>query len=339
VVGCGAIAEEHLPFLAASDLVDLEAVCDLSPTLAELARDHYGARRASTDVDEVLAEVRPDVVHVLSPPRTHPGLIRRAVAAGAHVICEKPLAPSADETLSLLQSARDADRDLVETRNVLFNDVVIRLDQAIAAGRVGEIREIDVALALDLANADVPLDGLGLPAGIAHDYLPHLAYLMLHVASWHEEPGEVVGTIRNCSGAPELGFDHVDVLISLGHVRARLRISPDVTPSGMRVTVRGTKGSLEADIYQPYLRHEGVPWVGNRSPFGFMVQGAALIRAGGRNVRDRVLQHGTYHGMPRMLAALYEAWRDGRPLPISERDVLASAVLIDRIVELAGTSR
>jgi predicted dehydrogenase len=335
-VGCGAIAEEHLAFLGTSELVELAAVCDLSPALAEIARDRHGAGYASTDLDDVLIKVRPDVVHVLTPPRTHPDLIRRSLAAGAHVVCEKPLAPTADETRALLVSARAASRVLIETRNVLYNDVVLRFDRALADGRVGELREIDVSLALDLASADIPEGGLGLPAGIAHDYLPHLAYLLLHFAGSPEPPEIVAGTIDNLSGSPSIGFDHVDVLITLGHVRARLRISPDVVPGGMRVAVRGTNGSLEADIYQPYLRHEGPPWVGKLSPLDLVVQGATLIRAGGGNLRDRLLQHGTYHGMPRLLTDVYEALRDGRPSPVAEEDMQASATLIDRIVELAA---
>ena len=336
VIGCGAISEEHLRFLASAEIAELEAVCDLSPALAEIARDRHGARRAWTDVTVMLAEVRPDVVHVLAPPRTHPDLIRRSLAAGAHVICEKPLAPSAAETATLLKTAREAGRALIETRNLLYNDVVLEFDRALADGRVGEPREIDVSLALDLGHADVPQDGLGLPGGIAHDYLPHLAYLLLHFAG-HAQASDVLGTVRNTTGVSEIGYDHVDALLRLGDVRARLRISPDVLPSSMRVAVRGTGGSLEADMYQPYLRHEGPPWVGKWSPVDLVVQGAALARAGGRNLRDRLLQHGTYHGMGRMLAAVYTALRDGERLPISEADVMASALLIDRIVELAGT--
>ena len=76
-------------------------------------------------------------------------------------------------------SPRDAGRLLVETRNLLYNDVVLGFDRALADGRVGDIREVDVSLALDLNGADVPrAGGLGLPGGIAHDYLPHLAYLL-----------------------------------------------------------------------------------------------------------------------------------------------------------------
>jgi predicted dehydrogenase len=107
----------------------------------------------------------------------------------------------------------------------------------------------------------------------------------------------------------------------------------------MRVAVRGTRGSLEADMYQPYLRHEGPPWVGKWSPVDLVVQGIALARGGGRNIRDRLLQHGTYHGMGRMLAALYTALRDGGPAPVTEQDLMASATLIDRIVQLAEGDR
>lgn len=336
VIGCGAISDEHLRFLCDAPYVEIASVCDVSPALAEIARDRFGARRADTDVESMLAEVRPDVVHVLTPPRFHSELIRRSLAVGAHVVCEKPLAPTADETRALLRVAADADRVLVETRNLLYNDIVLALDRAISAGSVGEIREVDVSLALDLGSTDVGSGPVGLPAGVAHDYLPHLAYLMLHLAPELSDADDIVGTIGNLSGHEAIGADHVDAHISGAHVRARLRISPDVLPHSMRVAVRGTGGSLEADLYQPYLRREGPPWTGNRSPFGMMFEGARLAAAGGRNVRDRLLQHTTYHGMPRMLADVYDAIRTECAAPVAEQDMIASAVLIDRIVGLGG---
>lgn len=339
VIGCGAISEEHLHFLSSAETVQIEAVCDLSPALAETARDRYGAKRAHTDVDAMLTEMRPDVVHVLTPPHTHSDMVRRSIAAGAHVICEKPLAPSADETKALLRSANSAGKALVETRNLLYNDIVQEFDRAIAAGCVGEVREVDVSLALDLGNADIPPQRPSLPAGLAHDYLPHLAYIILHFAKSTADPAEVVGTVQNLSGRPEIGIDHIDALVSMGRIRGRLKISPDILPHSFRVTVRGTNGSLDADLYQPFLRHEGPPWVGKRAPLGLLVQGAQLIRAGARNVRNGLLQHGTYHGMAPMLAAVYEALRAGHPLPVTEVDMIASAMLIDHIVDLTQTRR
>lgn len=336
VVGCGAISDEHLPFLRDAPYAEIAAVCDLSLVLAEIARDRFGARRADTDVDVMLAEVRPEVVHVLAPPRVHSDLIRRSLAVGAHVICEKPLAPTAAETDTLLRIAADAERVLVETRNLLYNDIVLALDLAISSGRVGEIREVDVSLALDLGNTDVGTGSVGLPAGVAHDYLPHLAYLLLHFAPELAEADDVSGTTGNLSNNEAIGVDHVDALVSGPQVRARLRISPDVLPHSLRVAVRGTGGSLEADLYQPYLRRDGPPWVGKRAPFGMMVEGARLIAAGGRNASDRLLQHTTYHGMARMLDAVYDSILAGRPAPITAQDMLGSATLIDRIVGIGG---
>jgi predicted dehydrogenase len=338
VIGCGAISDEHLRYLAAADGVSLEAVCDTSNALAEITRDRFGAREAFTDVDHALATIRPDVVHVLTPPRTHADLVRRSIESGAHVICEKPLAPSGEQTRELLACAAQAGRALLETRNLLYNDIVRRLDRIVAAGAVGTIREIDASLTLELGNADVPVNGLGLPGGIVHDYLPHLAYLLLHFAPERSSADAVAGTVDNLSGRPEIGFDHVDALVSLGGVRCRVRVTPDVRPDSMRMIVRGTAGTLEADMYQPYLRHEGQPWVGKRAPFGLVADGARLIVAGGSNVRDRLLQHGTYHGMERMLAAIYDALRNATPMPITTADMLGSASLIDAIIEL-GTPR
>src|SRR5690606_27166749 len=120
-----------------------------SVALAQAACDLHVAAPIYTDAAAMLAEVRPDIVHVLTPPQTHAPLVRQALAAGAHVICEKPMTGTAEETGALLDAAAAAGRVLVESRNLLFNDPVIALLEAIRAGRLGEIRECDVLLQLD----------------------------------------------------------------------------------------------------------------------------------------------------------------------------------------------
>lgn len=336
VIGCGAIADEHLTFLSASGLVDLVAVCDLSPALAEHVRQRFGVGRSYDDAARMLDEAALDVVHILTPPRTHPELISRSLDANAHVICEKPMAPTYELTESLLADARRARRMLVETRNLLFNDSVLDLDRLIADGKVGEVKEVDVSLSLDLSNADVHASGVGLPVGLAQDYLPHLAYLLVHFAPGDWQDPRAQGHVANLSGRESIGVDQVDVLVRGGGVRGRLRISPDVQPSALRVSVRGSEGSLEADLYQPFVLREGAPFVGKMAPFGLVAEGFGLATAGVRNVRDRLMRHGTYHGMPRMLEAVYTALIDEQPLPITEQSMLASARLIDRVAEIAG---
>ncbi|HMI41224.1 MAG TPA: hypothetical protein VK485_08375 [Sphingomicrobium sp.] len=116
--------------------------------------------------------------------------------------------------------------------------------------------------------------------------------------------------------------------------RGRLRVVSDVAPDMFRVAIRGTLATVEADLFSPYLRLEGDPDIGKRAPLGQIRNGLTLIRAGVRNFREKVLQHGTYHGMPRMLDAIYRSIRDDTPPPVSERDMVASARLIDRLIQL-----
>ena len=105
--------------------------------------------------------------------------------------------------------------------------------------------------------------------------------------------------------------------------------------AGDRVVVRGTEASVETDLYNPFMRFEGAPDTGKRFPLGQMRAGLGLVRAGVANLRNKIGQHGTTHGLPRMLAATYAAIREGRTPPITPREMLATARLTDQIVALA----
>lgn len=339
VIGCGAIAHEHLGYLGSSPRVDLAAVCDASEATASFMSGRFHARGWSVDAASMLAEVKPEVVHVLTPPQTHAALVRMCLKAGAHVICEKPMTGSADETASLLAEARKEAKFLIESRNLLFNDVAIAIDKLISEERLGRVREVDVLLSLDLTAGpfgDLNLSGPGLelPGGAVHDFLPHLAYLFLHFGGNTSSVDEVAGFLENRSGNARVGFDHLDALIEAGDVRGRLRIASDLAPPSFRLIVRGSERSVETDFYNPFLRIEGGANVGKRAPLEQVGSGLKLVRAGVRNFYDKVRQHGTYHGMPRMLDAIYGSLQSGQQPPISEAEILATAHLVDKIVAL-----
>lgn len=338
VIGCGAIANEHLGYLTGSARVRLAAVCDMSPATAEFAASRFDAQQWFIDADRMLAEVQPQSVHVLTPPHTHAALIRCCLAAGAHVICEKPMTGTAAETEVLLTEAQEAERWLMESRNYLYNDSVLRLDATIQRGAIGQVIEIDLLLSLDFLSGpfgDTNLTGqaVRLPGGAIHDFLPHLAYLFLHFGAV-DAVEDVRGWLRNSSGNARAGLDHLDALVRAGPVRGRLKIVPDGHPDMFRVIVRGTKGTIESDLFNPYLRFDGAPNVGKRASLGQWALAREMRRSAIRNLRDKVLQHGTYHGMPRMLEAIYAAMQEGRAPPISAQDMINTARFVDRLVAL-----
>src|SRR3954470_13995264 len=90
VIGIGAVAKQHLACLAQLDRARLVGVCDLSPAVAESAAERFGVPGHYAAHRELLAELSPDVVHVTTPAVAHFAIAMDALAAGAHVIVEKP---------------------------------------------------------------------------------------------------------------------------------------------------------------------------------------------------------------------------------------------------------
>ena len=338
VIGCGAIAYEHLPFVARSNAAMPVALCDRSRAMADAAARHFGlAVPLYTDAEEMLAKERPDIVHVLTPPQSHDPLVRAALGAGAHVVCEKPMTGSTAETVGLLDAADAAGKVLVESRNLLWNDPVLELMEMVRGGKLGEVRECEVLLTLDFLGGpfgDSNLAGdIGLPGGAVHDFLPHLVYLFQALTGAGEAEC-VIGEYTNRSGNARAGYDFCDVLLRAGPVRGRLRVATDVEPSAFRVILRGSEGSVESDLYNPFQRFEGRPYTGKTYPLGQVRAGLSLARAGLGNLRNKIGQHGTTHGLPRMLAAVYAAIREGRAPPITPAEMLATARLTDQILAL-----
>ncbi len=99
IIGCGGIAHrKHLPALAKLPEVEMVAFCDIIPERAVAAAGEYGVKDAKTFAcyREMLA-LPLDVVHVLTPNSSHAEITIAALEAGAHVMCEKPMAISSEE--------------------------------------------------------------------------------------------------------------------------------------------------------------------------------------------------------------------------------------------------
>ena len=105
-IGAGKISEEHLRFLSASPRARLVGVCDLSPAVADFAARKFNAQAAYTDYANMLADARADVVHILTPAATHPRLVSDCLNAVAHVIVEKPVAPTHGQFMELWNLAQ-----------------------------------------------------------------------------------------------------------------------------------------------------------------------------------------------------------------------------------------
>src|SRR5688500_483515 len=94
LVGCGKMADSHAEEIAKLSNARLVAVCDAEPLMAEQLALRCAIPQHFADLDRMLETVRPDVLHVVTPPQSHLALTKRAVDAGCHVFVEKPIALS-----------------------------------------------------------------------------------------------------------------------------------------------------------------------------------------------------------------------------------------------------
>lgn len=340
VIGTGAISKEHLSFLASCDRVQLKSVCDLSKVSASYAAQRFGAESIYTDYRQMLDEIKPDVVHILTPPHTHKSIASHCLEAGAHVFCEKPITPTYDEFKELWALAKSHNRWLIENQNYCFNETILAIEKLVGDGVLGEIQEVSVRIALPIrdggvfADENLPNPIHKMPAGVIHDFITHLCSL---VVRFIPDFDRVSAVWSNHGGGDLFKYDDLDAIAIAGSAHARIRFSAHTPPKAFNVIVRGSKGYAETDLYQPYLRCV-IPRAGELlSPLiNHFVNGCDLVGASFTNFRNKIMQKTPYEGMHRLLDQTYAALIDGKAPPISFADMERTNRLVNALLSEAN---
>jgi predicted dehydrogenase len=138
VVGTGFIGPVHVEALRRLGQ-PIRGVLASSPEKGRSAAEQLRLPRAYTDYDEVLADPEVGVVHLTTPNRFHFDQCRRALAAGKHIVCEKPLAMTTAETAGLVALAERTPLIAAVNYNVRYYPLCHEARQRIADGEIGEI--------------------------------------------------------------------------------------------------------------------------------------------------------------------------------------------------------
>ncbi|MBI2938997.1 MAG: Gfo/Idh/MocA family oxidoreductase [Chloroflexi bacterium] len=137
VVGCGHQGREHLKHYRRRDDVRLAAVCDVDRWRAEAARNDFQAERSFVDYREMLESCSLDLVSVCTYPATHHDITVAALARGAHVLCEKPLARDCAEASGMARAAQEARRLLTVGTNMRYMGVSQAIQRYVENGSLG----------------------------------------------------------------------------------------------------------------------------------------------------------------------------------------------------------
>lgn len=138
VVGCGSIGSRHARNLRTLGVGAL-ALCDLDAARAVRLGTDVGATTTDTDLDVLLKRFRPDAVFVCTPPVSHLAIARRAIDAGTHVFCEKPLATDLDGIDALAALVAERRRVFMMGMCYRFHPALRRMKVLLDAGTIGRV--------------------------------------------------------------------------------------------------------------------------------------------------------------------------------------------------------
>ncbi|MSO47871.1 MAG: Gfo/Idh/MocA family oxidoreductase [Thermoleophilia bacterium] len=153
VVGTGFIGAVHIDALRRLG-IEIAGVLGSSPERGRLCSTDLGIPHAYASLAELLADDRVDVVHITSPNSEHAAQAHAVIAAGKHIVCEKPLATSSEDARSLLAAAEAAGLVHCVNFNQRFYPQAQEMASRVRDGSVGAIRLLSGSYLQDWLLAD-----------------------------------------------------------------------------------------------------------------------------------------------------------------------------------------
>jgi predicted dehydrogenase len=140
LVGCGRIAKRHSELLGNRRIAgaSLAAVCDTVPEKARAMGEKFGVPYY-TDLREMMAKTPVDAVSVLTESGHHAGNVVELCKYGKHIVVEKPMALTLDDADAMIKACASAGIKLFVVKQNRFNVPVVKLREALEAGRFGKL--------------------------------------------------------------------------------------------------------------------------------------------------------------------------------------------------------
>ncbi len=141
LIGCGGISRAHVEgWKIVTDRAEIIALADISEEAAKERAAQIGHPvRTYTDYNDLLQDKEIDAVDILLPHHLHCDAIVAAAEAGKHLMSEKPLCLTLDETVDIAKAVEDSGITMMAAHNQLFFPTVLQAKQMITSGDLGEI--------------------------------------------------------------------------------------------------------------------------------------------------------------------------------------------------------
>ena len=236
VVGLGYWGPNLARNFQVSDDYELVGLCDLDQKRVDRVGSNYPWAKRFTEYEAMLREVKPDIVAVCTPVASHAVLVKGALEAGAHVLCEKPLAAGVAEAEELVTLAQKRERRLFVDHTFAYTGAVRYIADHYKSGSLGELFYVDsVRINLGLFQPDVD---------VIWDLAPHDLSILTHVVGKKVVSVQATGSSHNPRGFVDVAY--LDVRFD-GGATAHLHLSWLSPVKVRRMIFAGTQSSIIYD--------------------------------------------------------------------------------------------
>lgn len=143
-IGASFAKAAYLPALATIDDVELTAIASARMSSAQSAADQFGIPNVYDDWEKMLSEHQFDLVCIATPVKYHAVMTLTALKAGAHVLCEKPMAMDSAESQQMLETAQAQNKLHIIGHELRFNPNRRKIKDLIESGYIGEVRHVNI---------------------------------------------------------------------------------------------------------------------------------------------------------------------------------------------------
>lgn len=244
VLGAANIAlTKVIPAIQSTARSRVVAIASRERTKADAAARHLGIPRAYGSYDALIADREVDVVYNPLPNHLHVPWSVRAADAGKHVLCEKPIAMSADEARQL-RDARDRNGVVIgEAFMVRCHPQWLEAKRLVDSGVIGPLRVVSGHFSYFRRDPDDVRSRVEFGGGALMD----IGCYPIVIARWlfGSEPTEVIGQIEY---DPDLGVDRLETaLLRFADGQATFTSAGQLVPY-QKMQIFGTTGRIEVEI-------------------------------------------------------------------------------------------
>lgn len=317
VLGAARITELALVTPARATGDRLVAVAARDPERARAFAAAHGVERVHGSYAELVADPAVEIVYNPLANALHGPWNSAAVAAGKHVLSEKPFASDAAEAREVRDAARTAGVVVVEGFHYVHHPVMRRLHALVAGGTLGVLQRVEARIEMPAPPDEDPRWSLELAGGALMDIGCYCLHAARTMAPWADGPPSVV-TARGGERAGRPGVDEWMTAELAYPGGASGSASCSMAAPEFRLTLRvvGTRGEATAPGFAR-------PDLDDR----------LVVRTGTGERVEELGRRSSYHYQ---LEALRAHLREGAPLPMDADDAVANAELIDAVYTAAG---